>query len=171
MGVDGTKKRKLYWCHLCRHWRLRRLSYQQPPVALVTTELASRQLSVSVGVFILPLMWGSGALILHWRHNGRDSVSNHQPHDCLLNIQTQIKENIKAPRHWPLCGEFTGDRWTPRTNGQLRGKCFHLMTSSWDEICGCPISCEPRWLHHRCFDHFGILHLNLMNVYAYILHG
>ena len=23
-------------------------------------------------------------------------------------IQTQIKENIKAPCHWPLCGEFTG---------------------------------------------------------------
>ena len=23
-------------------------------------------------------------------------------------IQKQIKENIKAPRHWPLCGEFTG---------------------------------------------------------------
>ena len=22
---------------------------------------------------------------LHWRHNGRDRVSNHQPHDCLLN--------------------------------------------------------------------------------------
>ena len=26
-------------------------------------------------------------------------------------IQKQIKENIKAPRHWPLCGEFTGDKW------------------------------------------------------------
>ena len=25
-------------------------------------------------------------------------------------IQAQIKENIKAPRHWPLCSEFTGDR-------------------------------------------------------------
>ena len=48
-----------------------------------------------------------------------------------LFIQAQIKENIKAPRHWPLCGEFTGDRWIPRTNGQKRGKCFHLMTSSW----------------------------------------
>ena len=23
-------------------------------------------------------------------------------------IRAQIKENIKAPRHWPLCGEFTG---------------------------------------------------------------
>ena len=22
-------------------------------------------------------------------------------------------------------------RWIPRTNGQIRGKCFHLMTSSW----------------------------------------
>ena len=28
-------------------------------------------------------------------------------------IQAQIKENINAPRHWPLCGEFTGDRWFP----------------------------------------------------------
>ena len=46
-------------------------------------------------------------------------------------IQTQIKENTKAPRHWALCGEFTGDRWIPRTNDQWRGKCFHLITSSW----------------------------------------
>ena len=37
----------------------------------------------------------------------------------------------KHPRDWPLCGEFTGDRWIPHTNGQLRGKCFHLMPSSW----------------------------------------
>ena len=26
-------------------------------------------------------------------------------------VQAQIKENIKAPHHWPLCGEFTGHRW------------------------------------------------------------
>ena len=25
-------------------------------------------------------------------------------------VQTQIKENIRAPRHWPLSREFTGDR-------------------------------------------------------------
>ena len=24
-------------------------------------------------------------------------------------VQAPIKENIKAPRHWPLCGEFPGD--------------------------------------------------------------
>ena len=28
-------------------------------------------------------------------------------------VQVQIKENIKAPRHWPLRGESTGDRWIP----------------------------------------------------------
>ena len=29
--------------------------------------------------------WGDYSSALRWRHNGRDSVSNHQPHDCLLN--------------------------------------------------------------------------------------
>ena len=28
------------------------------------------------------------------------------------------QRNFKAPRHWPSCGEFTGDQWIPRTNGQ-----------------------------------------------------
>ena len=28
------------------------------------------------------------------------------------------KENIEAPRQWLLCGEFTGDRWIPRTKDQ-----------------------------------------------------
>ena len=45
-------------------------------------------------------------------------------------IQAQIKEIIKAPRHWPLCGDFNDDRWIPRTKGPWRGKCFRLMTSS-----------------------------------------
>ena len=39
-------------------------------------------------------------------------------------IQAQIKENIKAPRYWPLWGEFTGDRWIPRTEDQQREKMF-----------------------------------------------
>ena len=33
-------------------------------------------------------------------------------------IQAQIKETIKASRHWSLCGEFTGHRWMSRTMGQ-----------------------------------------------------
>ena len=80
------------------------------------------------GSSIIDRPWKS----LQWRHNGRVGVSNHQPHDCLFNCLSKalIKENNKAPRHWPLCGEFTGGRWITRTNGQYRGKWFHLMTSS-----------------------------------------
>ena len=47
---------------------------------------------------------------IQWRHNDHDGVSK-SPASRLftqLFIQTQIKENIKATRHWPLCGEFTG---------------------------------------------------------------
>ena len=50
---------------------------------------------------------------LQRRHNGHDGVSNHLHLDCLLNpfVQAQIKENIKAPRHWPsVWREFTGHR-------------------------------------------------------------
>ena len=48
-----------------------------------------------------------------------------------LFVGAQIKENIKASRHWPLWGESTGDRWIPLTKGQKCGKFYHLMTSSW----------------------------------------
>ena len=34
-------------------------------------------------------------------------------------FQAQIKENIKAPRHWALCRVFHY-RWFPRTKGQER---------------------------------------------------
>ena len=36
----------------------------------------------------------------------------------LIQAQIKKKKNIKAPRHLPLWGEFTGDRWIPRTKGQ-----------------------------------------------------
>ena len=70
---------------------------------------------------------------LQWRQNGPDSVSNHQPHDCLLNrlFRRRSKKTSKLRVTGLCCGEFTGDRWIPHTNGQLHRKCFHLMTSSW----------------------------------------
>ena len=106
-------------------------------------------------------------LSLRWRHNGLDSVSNHQPHEPF--IRAQIKVNIKAQRHWPLCGKFTGDLWISRTNGQQRGKCFHLMTSSciinkttftkccftqW--ISKLPMSFEFHWVRQYLVDFMGL---------------
>ena len=56
---------------------------------------------------------------LQWRHNGRDGVSNLRCLGCLLNrLFRRRQNNIKAPRHLFLSGEFTGDRRIPLTKGQ-----------------------------------------------------
>ena len=44
-------------------------------------------------------------------------------------IQVQIKESIKAPRHWLCEGNSPVTCEKPRAKNQYRGRCFHLMTS------------------------------------------
>ena len=88
---------------------------------------------------------------LRWRHNGRDSVSNHQPHHCLLNrlFRRRSKKTSKL-RVTGLCvGNSPEKRWIPCTNGQLRGKCFHLMTSSCIGSPNCRCRWLPPWQHNR----------------------
>ena len=76
-----------------------------------------------------PLKFSSA---LHWGHNDHDGVSNHQPHDCLLNrLFRRRSKKHQSSASLALVWGIHRDRWIPRTNGQLRGKCFHLMTSSW----------------------------------------
>ena len=70
---------------------------------------------------------------LQSRHNGCHSVSNHQPHDCLLNRLFRRRSNkTSKPRFTGLCawnspgtGEFPAQMASCK-----RGKCFHLMTPS-----------------------------------------
>ena len=55
---------------------------------------------------------------LHWRHNGHNSVSNHQPHDCLFNrlFRRRSKETSKlrvtglCAWNSPVPGEFPAQR-------------------------------------------------------------
>ena len=60
---------------------------------------------------------------LQRRHNGRDSISNHQPYDCLLirlfRRRSRKTSKLLAPG---LCAR----------NSPV--KCFHLMTSSWVQV-------------------------------------
>ena len=47
---------------------------------------------------------GYTATPLQWRHNGRDSVSNHQPHDCFLNrLFWHRSKKTSKPRVTGLC--------------------------------------------------------------------
>ena len=45
------------------------------------------------------------------------------------------QSNHQSSASLPFVWGIHRDRWIPRTKGQLRGKCFHLMTSSWTRIC------------------------------------
>ena len=53
----------------------------------------------------LPHPVGPRGLALRWCHNGHDSVSNHQPHDCLLNrlFRRRSKKTSKL-RVTGVCG-------------------------------------------------------------------
>ena len=60
------------------------------------------------------MTWHQYLLSLRWRHNGRDSVSNHQPHNCLLNrlFRCRSKKTLKlrvtclCAGNSPGAGEF-----------------------------------------------------------------
>ena len=54
-------------------------------------------------------------LVLRWRHNERDGVSNHQPHDCLLNRLFRPRSSkIRVTDLWegnsPVTGGFPAQR-------------------------------------------------------------
>ena len=68
---------------------------------------------------------------LRWRHNGCDGVSNHQPHDCLLNrlFRRRSKKHRSASLAFER-GIHRGPMNSPHKWPVTR-KCFHLMTSSW----------------------------------------
>ena len=71
---------------------------------------------------------------LQWRHKECNGVPNHRRRHCLLNCWFQApKENIKAPRAWPLRGEVTSE--LPEQRASNAEKSFHLVTSSWLRQC------------------------------------
>ena len=77
-------------------------------IDIIQTYIVTKGFNRSVNIFIS----------LQRRYNGRDGFSNHRALDCLLNRLSKHSSNIKAPRHWPLWGEFTGHRWISRTKCQ-----------------------------------------------------
>ena len=100
MGVIEEKYKR--WCtlnNLLRALMVRRLTFNSNHI--------SRECYCNIHVQHTPLPW---------HHNERDGVWNHQPHDVYSGVYSGTDQrNIKASRHWPLWGEFTCDRGSPRT--------------------------------------------------------
>ena len=74
-------------------------------------------------------------------------------------IQAPIKETIKAPRLWPLCGEFTRDGEFPAQMASNAENVFHLMTSScflaykWLSKRFWPVDLMQNGRRNSAFDH------------------
>ena len=66
----------------------------------------------------LPQMVSCTKITLQWRHNERDGVSNHQPHDCLLNCIfrprstkiSKLRVTDLCAGNSPMTGEFPSQR-------------------------------------------------------------
>ena len=79
---------------------------------------------------------------LQWRHNERDSLSNHQPHDCLLNrlfgrrSKKTSKLNVTGlcVGNSPVTGEFPAQMASNAENVSI------LMTSSWHGLHMCCVN-------------------------------
>ena len=71
-----------------------------------------------------------------WRHNEPNGISNPQRLDLFRRqpfVQAQTKENIKAPCHWPLWGEITGDRPSNAENVSIWWR-HHVLTLYDDRV-------------------------------------
>ena len=102
---------------------------------------------------------------LQWRHNGLDGVSNHQPHDCLLNRlfrrkskkASKLRVTVLCAGNSPVTGEFPAQRASNAESVSIWW-CHHVF---W---CLCHFICN----HHdamklcicissrqKCKSHFG----------------
>ena len=94
---------------------------------------------------------------LHWRHNGHDGVSNHQPSNCLLNrlLRRRSKKKSKlrvtglCAGNSPVTGEFPAQRASNAENVSIwwRHHVWVLLPSTGPEIghhcaCRCPGSLQ-----------------------------
>ena len=78
---------------------------------------------------------------LPWRHNGHDGVSNHQPHECLLNrlFGRRLKKSWKL-RVTGLCaGNSPGTGEFP---AQIASNAENVSIWWRHHVWGCPIDCR-----------------------------
>ena len=94
-------------------------------------------------VWSIPCMAGAFEA-LHWLHNERDGVSDHQPHDCLLNRlfrhrskkTSKLHETGLCEGNSPVTGEFPAQRASNAENVAIwwrhHGLC--ILWNSYDNM-------------------------------------
>ena len=92
----------------------------------------------SMSWLLMPRLLTSPGYI-QWRHNGRNSVSNHQPHDCLLNrlFRRRSKKTSKlrvtglCAGNSPVTGEFPAQMASNAENASIWWRHHDQRSSYW----------------------------------------
>ena len=108
---------------------------------------------------------------LRWRHNGRNGVSNHQPHDCLLNRlfrrRSKKTSKLRVTGLWawnsPGTGEFPAQMASNAENVSIWWR-HHAQISFW----GTRTSNELRWymIGYQIGHYSGVIMSAMARLYA-----
>ena len=113
-----------------------------------------------------------------WRHNDRDGVSNHQPHDCILNrlFRRRSKKTSKlrvtglCAGNSPVPGEFPAQMASNAENVSIWRR-YHVHTAL--SIFRCYVSSNSNqylFLSSSCFImYIGARFIRILNLYRYWL--
>ena len=112
------------------------ISLQFVPICSIENNPTLHVASLGTGDLIKALIWNLFTT-LHWRHNGRHSVSNHQPHHCLLD--RLFKHNSKKTSKLRVTGLCAG-------NSPLTGDFPAQMASTAENV-------SIWWRHHEYIWH------------------
>ena len=108
-------------------------------------------------------------MTLQWRHNGRDSISDHQPHDCLPKrlLRRRSKKASKL-RVTGLCagnslvtGEFPAQRWKMFPFGDVIMKVnrIHVRMTQHHQgfrgLAGVSIGIQIHWKRYDMMSEYG----------------
>ena len=85
--------------------------FRYPWADAVTDTTSVPTLQGRVDIPVLPYRVSSMAGALQWRHNERDGASNHQPHDCLLNLLFRHRSKKTSKRYASLAFVRGIHRW------------------------------------------------------------
>ena len=79
---------------------------------------------------------------LQWRHNGRDGVSNHQPHGCLLNRLSTCRSKLRVTGlcagNSPVTGEFPAEKASNAENVSIWWRNYEISALYIGQLCFAP---------------------------------
>ena len=111
-----------------------------------------------------PTFNGRLVCTLHWRHNDHDGVSNHQPHDCLLNrlFRRRSKKTPKL-RVTSLCAGISPGPANSPQKGPVTRKMFPFD----DVILKQNKTHQSTYLVHDSWELFGHVYFTYLNASHY----